>query len=59
MGKVKFRKIKYKKIKIIIGYSEYKFNYYEQKYKGKVILLINKNFKDKSRILHKVIKRYK
>lgn len=50
--------IKYKGIKVIIKYCIYKnFNWYVTKYRNVVILLFNKNYKHKSKILHKAIKK--
>lgn len=52
---VKFR---YKNKKYIIKLCDYNFKYYTIKYRGYVIIYFNKTLdsKEKSRILHKIIK---
>jgi hypothetical protein len=49
--------IKYKGIKVIIKYCIYKnFNWYAIKYRNVVILLFNRSYKHKSKVLHKTLK---
>lgn len=49
--------IKYRGVKITLVYCDYKnFNWHAIKKYKHIILFINKRYKNKSRILHKVIK---
>ncbi|EDT87241.1 hypothetical protein [Clostridium botulinum] len=49
--------IKYKGIKITLVYCDYKnFNWYATKKCKHIILFINNHSKNKSKVLHKVIK---
>lgn len=61
-NKIKFYHIKYKKLKIILGYCNYsKFNWYAIRKSGYIIICLNYklNRNLRSKLLHKSIKKIK
>lgn len=56
MSKIKFYYVKYKSMKLILGFSNYNFDYYSQYLNGGIMLILNNDLKDKSKLLHKIIR---
>lgn len=59
MSNIKFYHVRYRNIKLILGISNYNFNYYVQRIRGGIMLIVNENLgsKEKNKLLHKIIKR--
>lgn len=54
---MKIRKLKYKGTKIIIKNTNYNFSYFVTKYKGTIIISFGTQCNNKSKILHRAIKK--
>ncbi|QDY21899.1 hypothetical protein CGQ39_13340 [Clostridium botulinum] len=57
MTKLKFRKINYRGKKIIIKNTNYNFSYFITKHQGNIIIIFGSQCINKSKILHRAIKK--